>query len=318
MARTVALKLRIVNRPNPIVPQHVGDVAYLGGVGIALGIFLSAVTLPFMRVIPWHGVPSTVVLPGVLFLALGVGDDLLSFRPLPKFGLQLAAAAFAVALGNTCAITGIRVLDSTLSSVWILILVNAFNVTDVCDGLVGGLAAISFAILACLLPTQSSMIVVLAGVCAGFLVFNLPPASIFLGDAGSHLLGFLVASFSLETLRNFGSWPGLFQMVLVAGVPLCEVLFLVVVRIGKRIPWWKGSPDHFSLRLQAAGLSRFQTDLLAWSDASLLGAAALALRVVPPWAQVILLGVLVLIHLLFAILLLKWEVTPGRPNVQRN
>jgi UDP-GlcNAc:undecaprenyl-phosphate GlcNAc-1-phosphate transferase len=278
-------------------------------VGIALGICLSVSSLVLTGILsPLEVISLELMLPAFVFLILGLIDDILELRPASKFGLQVVAAGTAVALGNRCEVVGIGLVDMFLSAVWILTVVNAFNITDVCDGLLGGLAVVCFIFLAGASPNHSFMPVVFAGACLGFLLLNRPPASIFLGDAGSHLLGFLAAGLSLKLLRPNGLWPQMGQLVLLIGVPLFEVLFTASVRIHKRIPWWKGSSDHFSLRLQAAGFSAFQTDLLAWGDAAILGTAAIWLKSISSLAQVGLLAALLLTHLLFALQLLRWEV----------
>lgn len=259
--RATALRLGIVNAPNPLIPQHTKPVAYLGGVGVALGI---ATGLAALRVLGAEVPGLAILLPAVLFLALGVADDLLVFKPAPKFGLQALVAALAVALGVRAELTGIAAIDAAASWFWLVTLVNAFNFTDVCDGLLGSLGAVMFVGLAIQNPAVAGPALIAAAACLGFLAFNRPPASIFLGDAGSHLLGFLAGAFTLAAAARAES-PVLTLGAggLIVAVPLFELAFLTAVRIRKGLAWWKGSPDHFSLRLQAAGFSRGRTDLLA-------------------------------------------------------
>ena len=182
-----------------------------------------------------------------------------------------------------------------MSGLWIVMLVNAFNVTDVCDGLVAGLSIIGLIMLAHINVTQSFLAMAMAGSCVGFLVFNFPPASIFLGDAGSHLLGFTVAALTLGmTPKPSEWWLRPLQMLLVAMVPLFEVVLLIYTRRRKGIAWWRGSPDHMALRLQSANLSKGQTDTLIWVAASLLAAAAFSLD----WLSAFSRGLLLLICLI--------------------
>jgi len=289
LARTFAMAFGIVSRPNPIVPQHRKPVAYLGGVGIAVGL-LAALLFEGTLV---DRSRLSLAIPAAGFLALGVVDDLRPLKALPKLVIQTLLAALAAGLGAGARLTGIAIVDAALSIAWIVLLVNAVNVTDVCDGLVAGLATIGLAMVGAVAPGFRGPAWGLAGACVGFLIFNRPPASIFMGDAGSLLLGYAIA---VATLRLFDHIPAVpaFAMALAAAAPfLFETGLLISSRVKKNLPWWKGSPDHFSLRMQAAGLSKWRTDLTSWL---LLGAVCAAASLLPaaapwaPWALIVALG----------------------------
>ena len=299
-ARAFARRRGIVSHPNPIIPQHTEAVAYLGGVGVAIGIaaaMLAGWTLDHRSIAPLF-----VWLPALLFLALGVVDDLRPFTALQKLLLQSTVAALAAILGFRADVVGIPFVDAALGVAWIIALVNAVNVTDVCDGLVAGVSIPLFLGLAVLHRGFAPLTLAVAGACLGFLVFNRPPATIFLGDAGSHLLGFLAAVLSPLSTQQFPA------ALLIAGVFLFEMAFLIVVRTRKRLPWWKGSRDHFALRLQARGLSKAQTDFAAAGVGTLLAAMALGARELPVQGQVALLAGATLLVVLLGRLLLRWEV----------
>lgn len=275
--RSLALKLGIVNNPNPIVPQHTKPIAYLGGVGVLLGIVLGLVWIQILGFqdqgiqIPIGPTKNSTSVHsmfwfwsgGFIFLSFGVIDDLLTLKPLQKFIGQSVIAATLVSLGIKTSYFGRPILDSCVSVFWIVAVVNAVNFTDVCDGLVGTIAGIAFLSAATLTPEIRDFCLLISASTFGFLFFNFPRASIFLGDAGSHLLGYflavigLIGGFGDTKLENF-VW-----MVLVAGVPLFELIFITIVRIHRGIPWWRGSPDHFSLRMQAGGFKRITINILA-------------------------------------------------------
>jgi len=314
IARAVALRLGIVDHPNSIIPQHTRPVAYLGGVGILAGLLAG---LPAGWVLlRWCGIPFPgeylvswrIILFAAGFVVLGLVDDLTRMRAEWKLVGQLVLVTLAASLGIRRPLTGIRPVDIALSAFWILLLVNAFNVTDVCDGLVGGIAVVAFLFLGWYGDSRV-LPVAAAGACAGFLWFNAPPATIFLGDAGSHLLGFLAAVLTLSMGNGQPVWPYAAQVTLILGVPLFEVAFLIAVRARKGLPWWRGSPDHFSLRLQAAGLNRLKTDLIAWAASAVLCAAALGLGATGGWAQGLLLGAVVVGLAVCWRALLHWDVT---------
>src|SRR5215831_8781886 len=276
LMRGLARRARIVAKPNPIVPQHRAPIAYLGGVGIAIGFAATMLVVPDARV--W-----AFVIPASGYLLLGLWDDLSPFRPFGKLILQLALAGLAAWLARGyLGPTGVNTFDALLRVGWIVLLVNAVNVTDVCDGLAGGIAAIALAFLGAWSPAVRPLAWGLAAACAGFLVFNRPPASILMGDAGSHLLGYSLAWTSFPLL---GRWPNGLMAVAAVAPFLFEVMFLIFVRTRRGMAWWRASPDHFALRMQAAGLSRWRTVVLSWVAAAVMGLLATRLPSASPVLQ---------------------------------
>jgi UDP-GlcNAc:undecaprenyl-phosphate GlcNAc-1-phosphate transferase len=228
-------------------------------------------------------VDRRLVVGALLFLAIGVLDDVRPFGVAEKLAFQVVAAAIVVGLGLTLPITGFGLGDGLLALVWIIAVVNAVNVTDVCDGLVTGLAVVALFWIGALDADVRLFSLIGVGACLGFLVFNRPPASIFLGDAGAHILGFLVAGLTLVAAHDVPSWRERAAIPFVIAVPLFELALLVVVRGRRGVPWWHASPDHFSLRLQAAGVSRWHTIALAWGIAVILALLAWSTTVAMPW-----------------------------------
>lgn len=279
LARAAAPRLGMVSGPNPIVPQHTRPVACLGGVGVAGGMAAALLASSLAGGFPGTGgVPWPALLAGsAAFLALGTADDGRPFPPGRKLLLQCAAAALPVALGLRLFPFAPPAADALLTAGWLVLLVNAVNVTDVCDGLVAGIAAATFVAVGVFVPELRALCLAGAGACAGFLRFNYPPASIYLGDGGAHLLGFLLAVVIARGARAPSPVTTLASMLLLAGVVLFEVVLLVRARRRRGIAWWRGSPDHFSLRLLGRGWSRARTDAAAWSAALLLGMAAFAI-----------------------------------------
>jgi UDP-GlcNAc:undecaprenyl-phosphate GlcNAc-1-phosphate transferase len=314
IARAFARRFGVLDHPNPIVPQHTRPVAYLGGAGILLGLgltFVAAAILERYGVLAQRGLPGIpwlVAIPAILFTAVGTADDLLRFSARRKLALQLAASTVAVWLGASFPFTGQPLADAGLSIVWFALVVNAFNLTDVCDGLAAGLACIAFVAVAAVEPRLAPISLVFGGVVVGFLAFNRPPATIYLGDGGSHLLGFLVGVTVLAAGAQRARWPFLASAILLIIVPVFELVFLVVVRARKGLPWWRGSPDHFSLRLQQAGLSRGATDMVAWGVAAVAAVIAVWLPRIPRPGQAGVLAAVVLALGFAWRALLRWEV----------
>ena len=251
LARSFARQFGIVNKPTGLVPQHTKPIAYLGGLGIYLGLLVACLIQHFLYTTP---IPYWFLLLGFLYLTMGVMDDLMVMRPLTKFAFQVVLASLAVWAGVIFPFTGMMIVDYGLSAFWILVLVNAFNLTDVCDGLVGGLSVVVFLSISFFIGSASIIPLLVAGSILGFLVYNSPLASIFMGDAGSHLLGFWAAYFTLTSMTANGIILGFLPVAILTGVFLFELTFLIIVRYRKGLKWWLGSPDHFSLRLQALSL----------------------------------------------------------------
>ena len=326
LVRTAARRFGIVNQPNAIVPQHTKPIAYLGGVGVVIGVVLTCGLLAFLSWINfqgiggqdgWNGaVPIAIALPAVLYLALGLADDLAALTVPVKFLAQGLIALIAVAGGLIAPLTGQFWIDAVLSWFWIAAVVNAFNLTDVCDGLLGGLSAVMFFWLAFTGIDTAPLAVAVTGACLGFLVFNRPRATIFLGDAGSHLLGFLAAAMTVHLFLAKPQFPiqSVVQSFLLLSVPLFEMIFLTVVRHRKGLPWWKGSPDHFSLRLQAAGLTALQTDAIAWIVAFASGFVAISFVELDAIGQTVMVAVVGIGFLIAAGILWDFEVEPKVPT----
>ena len=309
-ARALALRLGVVSRPDPFVVGHTRPIACLGGVAIAAA---SAVALGLDD--GQVSVGAATVAGALLFLGTGLLDDVRGLAPSRKLALQLVSASVAVALGLKLPLTGNRALDAVAAVVWIVVIVNAVNLTDVCDGLVAGLGVIALLALGAIDPAHWRVALIVCGACLGFLVFNAPPASIFLGDAGSHFLGFVLAALAIDAAREADSPGRLVSSALVLGVPLFELAFVVLARAGRGEPWWRGSADHFSLRLQAAGLSRWQTDAVAWTTASLLGLGGLLFTHLGTAGRISLVVLVVGALVGSSRVLLRWDADPGRRRV---
>lgn len=312
LARRLALRVNFVNQPNPIIPQHTAPVPYLGGVGVVAGLTMAIAMLwvtsdDELRANIQHFVEPAWSLGLSGYLVLGTVDDARTLRPMEKFGFQSALAVSVVWLGLSAPWSGIAVLDAALSVLLILTVINAVNLTDVCDGLVAGIAAVAFTFYG-LMSGASVVAFASAGACLGFLVFNKPPARIYLGDGGSHALGFLLAALAIASIQESSERLGIVSAVLPMGVFLFELVFLTAVRVAKGLPWWRGSPDHFSLRFQAAGLSKLQTDLLSCGATAFLCTMAVLISKVSFALQFLLSMVVLVAAGLTWRILLRWEV----------
>jgi UDP-GlcNAc:undecaprenyl-phosphate GlcNAc-1-phosphate transferase len=317
LARILAIRLGIMDQPNPIVPDHRHAVPYLGGLGLLGGAFLALAVAGVAGLGSATGTPLWLLAGGALFLAIGLVDDLHELGAALKMALQVAAAIAVVALGLPVpSITGIAPVDAAIAIVWLVGVVNAVNVIDVCDGLAASVALVTFGAFALTGGPDAGVAAALAGSCLGFLYWNRPRARIFMGDAGSLFLGFFVGALALTARPGeSGPWPLLPMLVLFAGVPIFDLAFQSLTRAREGRAWYKGGPDSFALRLQQAGLSKGQVDLLASLAALVLWGCAYVLPALPLPAQVVLLGIVAVVGAITWRRLLRYRVAvrPAEP-----
>jgi len=253
LVRRIARATGYLDHPDPR-KAHPGPTPLLGGMAVALALVIAAVLARafFHLTAP---LPQPGVLAGaVLSLALGLFDDRRPMGPLGKLFGQLAVAACLVFWGphvpwiehNPIAIVGAMLA--------VVMLLNAVNFLDAMDGVVGtvfpiitcGFIAIALGYGA---PVPLAPAWGLVGACAGFLVYNAPPARIFLGDAGSHFLGFALAALALTALQDAPTIPHAGAVALFLAYPVFDVTFVVLDRTLRRRPIYVGGVDHTTHRL---------------------------------------------------------------------
>lgn len=251
----VAHRLRILDVPDGTIKKHAHPTPYLGGVAVYIGFLVSlALVFPFQNQILLFIVGAT------LLLFVGLVDDLIAMQPYQKFfGQFLASLCFLKAgffLKESFFLKNI--LNIPISLLWILTIINAFNLVDVMDGLATSLAisaTASFLLIAYALQVYQASVLLasLLGALCAFLVFNRPRAQIYLGDAGSLFIGGLLAT--IPFLFPWGTYApyGYLTPMIILFIPLVEVSTLIGVRTYKGIPFYKASPDHFCLYLRVNG-----------------------------------------------------------------
>ena len=287
LVRSLSRRTGFVDRPGGH-KQHAAPVALGGGIAITGTILLILVGgtlvacvlqrqtpapawLPELIRVHLDGLASK--LPVVLRLAsailllhvVGLIDDIRPLGWVPKLIVQVAAALFVAGHMGIRAIEALPVpLSITLTVFWIVVITNAFNFLDNMDGLSGGVAAICCAVFAVASASAGQIFVpvlawVGAGAALGFLMFNFHPASIFMGDAGSLVLGYFLGVLTvLTTYYDSGSDPtplGVFVPLVVLAVPLYDVTSVVLHRIRAGHNPFHADRRHFSHRLMLRGMS---------------------------------------------------------------
>ena len=306
-----------------------------GGIGIFAGF--AAGTGLALAVTAVHGNGELWGILGgcALLFAAGLVDDVYGLPPLAKLVTQFGAAGMVVGSGLRVEVIGNDVLAVAVALVWLVGITNAFNLLDNMDGLAASLATIAcgyFAIDATTEhPNRAVLVLALALGCAclGFLPLNLRPggaATVFMGDSGSQVLGFALASFALSSSWKVAGTTLATTLLplLVLAIPILDTTLVTIVRLLERRPVSQGGKDHTSHRLVYYGLSERKAVGLLSTLAIALGATGLAYNVLGD-PRVTVIGVLVTVVLLvqFASLLTDLEersrrgTTEGVPSVLR-
>lgn len=256
---TLAERLRILDSPDGNIKLQSKPIPYLGGVAVYCG-FLCGLALT----IPLHNNLALMLIGATLLLFIGLIDDLIIMKPYQKF--------FGQCLAALCFLKGGFYLKThffstfwhlPLSFLWIVSIINAFNLIDVMDGLASTVAIIatsSFLVIAYLLgqPQEMILFAALIGALIGFFWFNRPNARIYLGDAGALFIGGVLAT--APFLLNWGTYTsfGYLAPIIILAIPLIELVTLIMVRTYKKIPFYQGSRDHFACYLQDKGWGKKQ------------------------------------------------------------
>jgi len=265
---------------------HREPTALLGGVAIYLALALSAgaaVALGAHRPSPGAGaLLAGIGAAATVMFATGVWDDLRGMGPLPKLACQAAGGAALAAAGLTFQATPSAAVNVLCTVAWFVALTNAVNLLDNMDGVAAGVSAIGALFLGVLFVRRGDgagavLCFALAGTLCGYLLFNSHPASIFMGDSGSLLLGALLAGLGAAYTQ---AAPGqslavLAVPVLVAVVPVFDTALVSYTRTRARYSLAQGGRDHVAHRLVSMGFGERHTAWLLYAGAALAGAIAL-------------------------------------------
>ena len=240
-----------------------------------------------------HGVDRRAVelgalaLGAVLITFLGWWDDRHELKPIPKLAGQfLVALLVAAACKRITLFVPSELFSYAVTVLWVLTVINAFNFMDNMNGLCAGLGALGAFFFALIAAAAGQYLVAVTGflmfgALLGFLPWNFPRAKSFLGDAGSHLVGYLLAVMAIlphfYTKQNPKPLAVLAPLFVLA-IPLLDILQVSLLRTLNKKPFWIGDTNHLSHRLTRVGWSKTGAVLLLWLAAAVLGALGSLLR----------------------------------------
>ncbi len=289
---------------------HTEDVPRIGGIGIFLGFVAAAIVAGVVSTHSLAGVtritesrPEDLILrllPALLGVTLihllGLVDDFRDLRAVLKLVIQIAAATI-VALGPwridqlTIPLlwytVDLGVFAVPVTILWIVAVSNALNFIDGVDSLAGGnagIATIFFAVIAFLAgeAVTGLLAVGLLGSIVGFLVFNAPPARIFMGDSGSYVLGFVLSIFPLMLNERTGSSLNLIPAITILGIPLLDVTTSVFRRLRRGQHPFSADREHLHHKLMDLGLETWSILGLTYGASAFLGIVAVSWYLLPP------------------------------------
>ncbi|MEY3143570.1 MAG: hypothetical protein RLY21_2063 [Planctomycetota bacterium] len=282
-----------------------------------------------------------VLLIGALALhIMGLYDDRRALSAWPKLFLQLGVALGTTLLSDVRLLhaflgnyPGGEVLSIVITVAWIIVIVNAVNFIDNMDGLaagIGAIAALCF-MVATILNGQwfiASALALLAGSLGGFLVWNIPPARIFMGDGGSLFIGYILACLAARTTfvdtahpdYALGTaWYGIFMPLLVLAIPLYDGVYVTVWRVRRGKSPFVGGHEHISHRLVQLGLSKRRAVFVLWLLTAVTAMSGIGLGLMKPWQAALvgaqLLGIF-LVMLILETSVARIEDSPAQPPVK--
>jgi UDP-GlcNAc:undecaprenyl-phosphate GlcNAc-1-phosphate transferase len=287
--RLIAKRYGIVDSPSESHKTHENPVPYLGGVGIAIAVvgvtYLASLISDFSRAT--FLLASSVLIPAIIMGIVGLIDDLKRLSPWPRFIVQslfgIAISALLVSTNTLGSPFGNNWIDIPITTLFIVGITNSINFFDNIDGGASGTLSIA-AIFLFILSFQggqfliAALSVVLAGATLGFLLWNKPPARIYMGDAGALFLGILIASLAIRFDPNpIDRISSLAIPVLLLAIPILDTSVAVTSRIKRGISPFQGGRDHLSHRLRRMGFNKRQTVFILWIGSILFASFAIAI-----------------------------------------
>ena len=279
--------------------------ALLGGIAV----FLSFV-IPYALFANFNIQYMGIMLAGCFMFGVGLFDDIVHIKPYTKLLGQIIVAALLVNFGIKINIIPYPLISIPITILWIVAVVNSFNLLDNMDGLSGGIGAVVGLILFLFSALNGNFEVglpalILAGSLLGFLKYNFNPAQIFMGDSGSMFIGFMLGAITLQ-----GSWkePAHLVMVLlipllILAVPIFDTMFVTLMRSFNSRKIFQGGKDHISHRMVVLGLSEKRTVIALYVISAIFGGISILSMFVSPVVTTILILLAVISLIYFGVFL---------------
>ncbi|MFA4989588.1 MAG: MraY family glycosyltransferase [Candidatus Omnitrophota bacterium] len=290
------------------------EMPLIGGISLALAFVCGVLASGFLFKFPARQIMG-ILFSSLTMLGFGLFDDRKELSIITKFLVQIIAASVLIFSGVRTQIIYIGALANiAVTLIWIIGITNAFNHLDIMDGLAGGVAVISsaaFLITAFFNQDIPSLILALALLAAvlSFLTYNLPPAKIYMGNSGSHFLGFVLSALAL--VINYAPMEkkiALLSPLLILGLPIFDTVFVSFLRIKKHKLPFKKSGDHLVLLLLKSGYSRKQALAGMFLLTLVFSISGVALTRIPNYAGIILVLAIILMSVVLIVKMDRFRV----------
>ena len=283
-----AWRAGIVDTPTEERRLHARPTPLLGGLAI-----FAAIAIPAAALGNDHGFWG-IIAGAALMAMLGALDDIHPLHPAVKLGGMAAIASIPAFLGITIdhvTLPFLGVFDLgwwqyPVTIIWIVAIANIVNFIDGMDGLAAGfcgIAALTFAVLAASLGREDAAAIcaIVAGATLGFLRYNFHPATIFMGDAGALMLGYLLAAMAIQGVLKTAAAVSLVLPLVILALPILDTSFVIAKRLKYGRPIYEADRSHFHHRFANIGFSQRRAALYVYAWCVSLSAFALAVRFVP-------------------------------------
>ena len=296
LVRGWAIRRGYVDVPNDARRIHSDPTPNVGGIAIAFATTISFAAWSLL-IVPGstsRGDILGMLAGGVLVFLVGFRDDTRPLTAKTKFGLQIAIATMAfiagvrimgVGLGSVWTAQVPLVLSYVITTIWIVGTTNAFNLIDGSDGVAGGAAAFASVSLAIIFALNGDLLgalmaTVMVAACIGFLFFNFPPASVFMGDCGSLFLGYTLATLAVITTQQSSTILAIMIPMVAFAVPLLDTSIAIVRRFLRHQPIFAPDRGHIHHRLRDLGHSSRGVAILLYVACA--GCASLSMLLAAP------------------------------------
>ncbi|MBC2579856.1 MraY family glycosyltransferase [Clostridium sp. DJ247] len=312
VVKKIAIKINVIDVPKDNRRIHKKPIPLLGG----LAIYFSFVATIILKTGPLSKPELGIIIGATIIVIGGFMDDKFDIKPWQKLLFQIAAALSLVIFGVKISLLtnpissselyiDIGLLSIPLTIVWAIGITNALNLIDGLDGLAAGvafIAAVTILIIALLNNRIEAAIltIILSGAILGFLPYNFNPASIFMGDTGAQLLGFLLAAISIEGAIKSAAAFAIAVPILALGIPIYDTLFAMIRRKLNGKPIMEADKGHLHHRLLDMGLTQKQAVIIMYLISAVLGSFAIIAMQVSTQRSYFLLATVMLVLVIVA------------------
>ena len=289
IVKSFAVKIGAMDVPTEKRRVHDHPIPRMGGLAIFIGFLLSVVLFADIT-----QQVQGILLGAIIIVMVGAIDDIISLPALVKLAGQIVAAGIAIWHGviieffmnpnvfSTTTVIGVELLSLPITLLWIVGVTNAVNLIDGLDGLACGVSSIASLTMfvVALIVSEGNVAIILGallGACIGFLPYNFNPAKIFMGDTGSQLLGYVLATASVIGLFKFYAVVTFLVPLLALALPLTDTTCAIIRRLLRGQSPFHPDRGHLHHRLIDMGLSQKQAVAILYSITALLGLCAVVI-----------------------------------------